>query len=135
MKSVIWIIVAFCITISDEPLKAQYMRSAYSTLDKSCSSVRATQSADHEEGDSVAVCGVLHHRFEDSNLYDTQHPEWTKGCISIALPEGIRVNDDKFDGQEVIVFGRFKKNFCPEGDICQASCSQIGIYVDVVRRR
>jgi hypothetical protein len=85
------------------------------------------------DGEKVKVCGTLHYRFEDNNLYNiNQKLNGNNSCLSVGVSEKLTKKLSSLDGKKVDIIGRYTNAFCPDGDICQASCSKAGIFIDEI---
>lgn len=85
----------------------------------------------------IAVCGVLKYEFEDRNLYASQKlakQQTDQHCISLGRAKDFSGDLEKFNGQWVRIFGLATSDFCPEGTLCTASCSDTGIFVKSIER-
>lgn len=104
-----------------------------------CQSVdQVLADAERLNGQEAAVCGVLKYEFEDQNLYATQKAAGRQSdthCLSLGFVEGISDDLSSLNGRSVLVFGTVTTDFCPEGILCTASCSDTGIFVKAVQRK
>lgn len=86
--------------------------------------------------DPVSVCGVLKYAFEDKNLYESENAareQSSRKCISIGKASDLEDDLAHYDGRWVRVQGQVVRPFCPDGVICPAACSDIGIFVSVIQ--
>jgi hypothetical protein len=86
---------------------------------------------------TASVCGYLSYRFEDKNLYSSAIAAENydnRQCIAVGLAPGFDSTKLRaLSGRPVRLTGRLTDHACPEGAICSASCSQIGIFVEDVQ--
>lgn len=99
--------------------------------------VEAKENIASLNGSVVAICGWLRFAAEDQNIYPAKNDTWTRSdnvdCLSIGSSESLASDISEFDGQYVHVSGMLVSNFCPEGTLCLASCSQTGIFVSEIQ--
>lgn len=87
------------------------------------------------DGRPVVACGVFNYEFEDINLYqDTASARdySTTRCLSLSLPAGTTQDFSAMSGRRVRIEAVASADFCPEGVICAASCSESGLHVNRV---
>jgi hypothetical protein len=90
---------------------------------------------EQRDGSDVSICGFLKYEFEDKNLYDSAKAAKefsSKKCLSIGLHRGVDIDLAPLNNRRVLVRGVVTKEFCPEGTICVASCSAVGVFVRTV---
>lgn len=86
-------------------------------------------------GTEVAVCGLLKYELEDRNLYASARfaeQQSNQHCLSLGKAERFSGDLEKLDGQWVRIIGLATSNFCPEGTLCTASCSDTGLFVRAI---
>lgn len=96
---------------------------------------RALSDISSINGTDVAVCGVLKYEFEDRNLYASEKvakQQSDQHCLSLGNAEGLSGDLEKMNGQWVRISGLATSDFCPEGTLCTASCSDAGIFVKAI---
>lgn len=109
--------------------------SAYSD-ESACVDVNSARSAISTlDGSRVSVCGIFKYEFEDINLYQdlSSSKNYSRNqCLSISIPEGATQDFAALSGKRVRVEAVATADFCPEGTICAASCSDAGLHVSSV---
>lgn len=96
------------------------------TVDRALSDISSTNGTD------VEVCGVLKYEFEDRNLYASEKvakQQSDQRCLSLGKAEGFSGDPEELNGQWVRISGLATSDFCPEGTLCTASCSDVGIFI------
>lgn len=89
-------------------------------------------------GQEVTVCGVLRYEFEDRNLYANQRAARQRSdthCLAIGLAQGFSEDLSLLSDRPVWISGTATSDFCPEGTLCTAACSDTGIFVKAIRDR
>lgn len=104
--------------------------------ERQCVSVhRVLADAELLDGEDVAVCGVLRYEFEDRNLYASEQAareQSDDACLALGMAEGFSGNLGKLNGETVRILGLATSDFCPEGTLCTASCSDTGVFVKAI---
>lgn len=89
-------------------------------------------------GQEIAVCGVLRYEFEDRSLYVNQRAAKRRSdahCLAIGLAQGFSEDLSLLSDRPVWISGTATSDFCSEGPLCTAACSDTGIFVKAVRDR
>jgi hypothetical protein len=101
-----------------------------------CVSVdRALSEINDTNGTQIAVCGFLKYEFEDKNLYVSKrdaNQQLFRNCISLGKASDYSGDLEKLNGKWVRVTGLATSKICPADSICQAACSDSGVYVRTV---
>ena len=87
------------------------------------------------DGQPVIACGILNYEFEDINLYQdvSAARKYSRTqCLSLSMPVDATQDFSAISGRRVRVEAIASANFCPEGAICAASCSESGLHVTSV---
>jgi len=82
-------------------------------------------------GTEVSVCAWLRYEAEDKSLYNSASDRWENSddrCLSLGRAQGFTEDLGSLSGRRVRVTGVATATFCPADAICQASCSESGIF-------